>query len=60
MIIFCVCTLSFGKTIMAGLLIRELLMRADAKRILIVAPGSFTEQWQDELIDKFGSAEFEE
>jgi len=43
-----------GKTIMAGLLIRELLMRADAKRILIVSPGSLTEQWQDELIEKFG------
>ena len=41
-----------GKTIMAGLLIRELLMRADAKRILIVAPGGLTEQWQDELIEK--------
>lgn len=43
-----------GKTIMAGLLIRELMMRADAKRVLIVAPGSLTEQWQDELIEKFG------
>ena len=43
-----------GKTIMAGLLIRELLMRADAKRILIVSPGSLTEQWQDELSEKFG------
>lgn len=43
-----------GKTIMAGLLIRELLMRADAKRILIVSPGSLTEQWQDELREKFG------
>ena len=43
-----------GKTIMAGLLIRELLMRADARRILIVAPGSLTEQWQDELLEKFG------
>lgn len=43
-----------GKTIMAGLLIRELLMRADAKRILIVSPGSLTEQWQDELLEKFG------
>ncbi|MBM9518988.1 DUF3883 domain-containing protein [Desulforhopalus vacuolatus] len=47
-----------GKTIMAGLLIRELLMRADAKRILIVSPGSLTEQWQDELIEKF-SVQFE-
>ena len=43
-----------GKTIMAGLLIRELLMRADAKRILIVSPGGLTEQWQDELLEKFG------
>ncbi|WP_115710948.1 helicase-related protein [Legionella sainthelensi] len=43
-----------GKTIMAGLLIRELLIRADSKRILIVAPGSLVEQWQDELDEKFG------
>ncbi len=43
-----------GKTIMAGLLIRELLMRADAERILIVAPGSLVEQWQDEMHEKFG------
>lgn len=42
-----------GKTIMAGLLIKELLMRSDAQRILIVAPGSLTEQWQDEMRDKF-------
>lgn len=43
-----------GKTIMSGLLIRELLIRADAKRILVVSPGSLTEQWQDELLEKFG------
>ncbi|MEJ5270143.1 MAG: helicase-related protein, partial [Hydrogenophilus sp.] len=43
-----------GKTIMAGLLIRELLVRADAKRVLIVAPGSLVEQWQDEMFEKFG------
>ncbi len=43
-----------GKTIMAGLLISELLMRADARRILVVSPGSLTEQWQDELLEKFG------
>lgn len=42
-----------GKTIMAGLLIKELLMRADAQRVLIVAPGSLTEQWQDEMREKF-------
>ncbi|MFN9747918.1 MAG: helicase-related protein [Burkholderiales bacterium] len=43
-----------GKTIMAGLLMRELLMRADAKRVLIVAPGSLVEQWKDEMDEKFG------
>ncbi len=43
-----------GKTIMAGLYIRELLMRADARRVLIVAPGSLVEQWEDELFEKFG------
>lgn len=43
-----------GKTIMAGLLIRELIMRSDARRILIVAPGSLIGQWQDELHEKFG------
>ena len=42
-----------GKTIMAGLYMRELIMRADAKRILVVAPGSLTGQWQDELREKF-------
>jgi len=47
-----------GKTIMAGLYIRELIMRADARRILIVAPGSLVEQWKDELYEKFG-LEFE-
>jgi SNF2 family DNA or RNA helicase len=43
-----------GKTIMAGLLIKELIMRADAKRVLIVTPGSLSIQWQDELYEKFG------
>jgi len=43
-----------GKTIMAGLYMRELMMRADARRICIVAPGSLVEQWRDELFEKFG------
>lgn len=43
-----------GKTIMAGLLIRELLMRADAQRVLIVAPGGLAGQWADEMWEKFG------
>ena len=43
-----------GKTIMSGLLIRELMLRGDVTRCLIVAPGSLVEQWQDEMWDKFG------
>ncbi len=43
-----------GKTIMAGLYIRELIMRADARRVLIVAPGGLVDQWRDELFEKFG------
>jgi SNF2 family DNA or RNA helicase len=43
-----------GKTIMAGLYAKELMLRGDAERILIVAPGSLVEQWQEELLDKFG------
>jgi superfamily II DNA or RNA helicase len=42
-----------GKTIMAGLLIKELMARGDLDRCLIVAPGSLVEQWQDELDRKF-------
>lgn len=43
-----------GKTIMTGLLIKELMIRGDVKRCLIVAPGNLVEQWQDELFSKFG------
>ncbi|NUM45696.1 MAG: DUF3883 domain-containing protein [Anaerolineales bacterium] len=42
-----------GKTIMAGLLIKELKIRGLARRILIVAPANLTFQWQRELKDKF-------
>lgn len=42
-----------GKTIMAGLLIKELIARSDLERCLVVAPGSLVEQWQDELGEKF-------
>src|SRR5438552_10802389 len=42
-----------GKTIMAGLLIKELLIRGDLRRCLIVCPGSLVEQWQDELGRRF-------
>jgi superfamily II DNA or RNA helicase len=42
-----------GKTIMTGLLIKELMLRGDLKRCLIVSPGNLVEQWQDELYSKF-------
>ena len=42
-----------GKTIMAGLLIKELIARGDLKRCLIVCPGALVEQWQDELSRRF-------
>ena len=38
-----------GKTIMAGLYIKELMLRGDLERCLVVAPGGLVEQWQDEL-----------
>ncbi|GAA2381714.1 helicase-related protein [Gordonia cholesterolivorans] len=43
-----------GKTVMAGLYAKELLLRGDLARLLIVAPGGLVEQWQDELSEKFG------
>src|SRR6266436_5241668 len=42
-----------GKTIMAGLLIRELELRGLAERILVVCPANLAFQWQRELKEKF-------
>ena len=42
-----------GKTIMAGLLLKELRLRMVADRVLILCPAPLTVQWQDELFDKF-------
>ncbi len=42
-----------GKTIMAGLLVRELKLRGLAERILVVCPANLTFQWQRELREKF-------
>jgi SNF2 family DNA or RNA helicase len=42
-----------GKTIMTGLFIKELMLRADLERCLIIAPGNLVEQWQDELYQRF-------
>src|SRR5438067_692895 len=42
-----------GKTIMAGLLIRELKLRGLTERILLVCPSNLAFQWQRELREKF-------
>jgi len=42
-----------GKTIMAGLLIRELKLRGLAERMLVICPANLTFQWQRELKEKF-------
>lgn len=43
-----------GKTIEAGLIARELLLRKKAKTIVVAAPASVLEQWQAELEERFG------
>jgi len=42
-----------GKTIMAGLIIKEMKLRRLARRTLIVVPGHLKDQWRRELKDKF-------
>jgi SNF2 family DNA or RNA helicase len=43
-----------GKTIEAGLIVRELLMRGRVRRIVVAAPPSVTLQWKEELDQRFG------
>jgi superfamily II DNA or RNA helicase len=43
-----------GKTIEAGLVAQELLLRHRARRIMIVCPAGLTLKWRDEMADKFG------
>jgi SNF2 family DNA or RNA helicase len=47
-----------GKTVMAGLLIKELLLRGDAANVMVVSPGVLVDQWDEEMREKFG-LEFE-
>lgn len=47
-----------GKTVMAGLLIKELLLRGDAANVLVVSPGVLVDQWDEEMREKF-ALEFE-
>ena len=43
---------------MAGLLIKELLLRGDAANVMVVSPGVLVDQWDEEMREKFG-LEFE-
>lgn len=45
-----------GKTIEAGLILRELILRRRVDFVVVAAPPSMTRQWQDELQAKFGLA----
>jgi len=45
-----------GKTIMAGLLLKELKYRGIVRRVLLVVPGHLKYQWQREMKEKFGEA----
>lgn len=47
-----------GKTIEAGLVIKEYLMRQMAERILILTPPGLVQQWREELAEKFGLRDF--
>ncbi|NKY08836.1 helicase-related protein [Cellulomonas hominis] len=47
-----------GKTVMAGLLVKELLLRGDAANVMVVSPGVLVDQWDEEMREKFG-LEFE-
>jgi len=43
-----------GKTIEAGLVIQELLLRHRARSVMIICPASLQQKWQDEMMEKFG------
>ncbi|MBQ9873409.1 MAG: DISARM system SNF2-like helicase DrmD, partial [Thermoguttaceae bacterium] len=44
----------FGKTVEAGLVVQELLLRHRARTVLVVCPSSLQIKWRDEMLDKFG------
>jgi superfamily II DNA or RNA helicase len=45
-----------GKTIMAGLLVKEMKLREAIERVLILVPAPLTIQWQDEMLRFFGES----
>lgn len=48
-----------GKTIEAALVLKELVLRGLARRILVICPATLREQWRDELKEKFDEPDFE-
>ena len=46
--------LGLGKTIEAGLIVQELLLRHRARRVIVVCPASLTGKWAAEMADRFG------
>jgi len=47
-----------GKTIEAGLVLKEYLLRRMVSRILVITPPALVEQWREELASKFGLTDF--
>jgi SNF2 family DNA or RNA helicase len=45
-----------GKTIMAGLLLKEMKLRQAIERVLVIVPAALTLQWQDELLRFFNES----
>ncbi len=43
-----------GKTIEAGMVVQEMLLRHRARRVLVVCPASLTLKWREEMAEKFG------
>ena len=46
--------MGLGKTIEAGLILRELLLRQKVRRVVVACPPSVVIQWRDELEARFG------
>ncbi|HEY0169145.1 MAG TPA: DISARM system SNF2-like helicase DrmD [Jatrophihabitans sp.] len=43
-----------GKTIEAGLVVQELLLRSRIRRVMVVCPAHLTDKWHGEMLDRFG------
>ena len=43
-----------GKTIEAGLVVQELLLRSRIRRVMVVCPAHLTDKWHDEMLGRFG------